>query len=232
MQNLLIVTVLVVLSVGNAAAAELSTKMASQYVGTGGGVLVNKAVQQTNLFIPLSGGFYADIWNSLAVEGDEKEIDWTAGWSGSLATLSVDLGVSYYDCGQLFASQDDIVNPYFEISKLFKLSASQSLTPSVRIESPILVADWSLAGTFTHVGVKHVWQATERLSLAQTVKVVHDNGAYDMDSGFIGKYSASLNVAATKSITLNASVDISKPFGSINDRELEVTPNIGVVIRF
>lgn len=220
------------LATTNAVAGELSTKTATQYVGNNGSVIVNKAVQQTNLFIPLSGGFYADIWNSLAINGDEKEIDWTAGWSGAVAALNVNLGVSYFDCGQLFASKDDIVNPYFEISKSFKLSDNQSLTPSVKIESPILNDNFSLAGTFTHIGVKHVWQATERLSVVQNVRIMHDDGAYGMDSGLVGKYSFSLGVITTKSITINASIDISKPFGSINDRKTEVTPSIGMAIVF
>lgn len=232
MRKIIVAVIAVLVSFTFASASELSTKTASQFVGSGGAVLVNSAVQQTNLFIPLANGFYADVWNSLSLDGDDKEIDWTAGWSGSVVALNMNIGASYFDCGELFHSTGDIINPYAETSKTFELFESQTLTPSVKIEAPILVGTNSVTGIFTHIGIKHAWQATDRLSVVQTAKIVHDSGAYGMDRGFIGSYTASIGVAATKSVTLNTSVAVSTPLGSIHDRSTEVTPSVEIAMKF
>lgn len=232
MSKIILTVIIIFVSTITANAAELSIKTATQYIGNNGSAVVKHAVQQTNIFIPLPGGFYADIWNSLATEGSEKEIDWTAGWTGSIANLDLNIGVSYYDFDALFFSKGDVLNPCIEISKAFKISESQTVTPSLKFETPILVNDGSIAGVFTHVGVKHVWQASDQFSVTQNVKIMYDNGVYGMDDGFVGKYSMSLGMTVTKSITLNALMDISKPFGSIHDRKIEITPGVGVTIKF
>jgi len=243
MKKILFAAVALVVVVATAATAEISgsisTKTVAKYVGSAGTKFYDAPVQQTDIFISLPKGFYVDFWNSMPLNGKEnfgKEDDWTVGWNGKIGEsgLKADIGISYYDFIGLFNSAGDTINPYAKISMDIAVTKNQTLTPYVKIEAPFPVSGSSLkGGVRTYGGIIHTWQASEKLSLSQEAYVVYDNGAYGMDSGFIGKYAAGASLKIYKSLSLDASLSATAPLTKVHDgRKTEIVPAIGLSTKF
>jgi hypothetical protein len=174
-----------------------------------------------------------EIWNNTPWNGrgTSLEIDYTADWSGNVAGLTANVGVSYYDCSKLMDAKGDVLNPYVSIGKEFKVAEKHTLTPSVKIEVPVLIDDWSVTGTFTHVGISHAWNISDRIAATQNLRILYDSGCYGMEKGFVGKYDVTLSVEIVKNLHTNASVSIVKPL-TVSDRHGTVTPSVGVTMNF
>jgi len=227
----------------------IATQLLSKYVGNAGAVFHAGAVQQTEITATLKSGIYFDIWHSMAwrdhssqnEDGEEtmdygNEIDWTIGWSGDLGEsgFTIDAGVSYFDCANLWQTEFDTINPYVTIGYSTELTAEQKLSTSVKVELPVVVGENFAGnhGTYITAGVEHTWQASEKLSLSHGPSLIIDDNPYEMDKGLIGRYQVSADYALTEKVSLNATVSASSPLTSMSDRETEIVSGVGLKISF
>ncbi len=222
-----------------------TSKLLSRYVGNNGAVLYNKPVVQTDVFVLLPRGFYADLWWSTGLDstfsndgGDE--IDWNVGWSGQIgAGVVFDVGVSFLDLAELFRGRGpipDFVQPYTGIEKTFTPSESHSLTPYLRIEFLLPVRDDVRKGMYVHLGLKHTWKATEFLVLNQKAFVLYDTGVAGFDPALIGQYQTSFDWSLSKRWTLSAPIfKFSIPLSSVSStdgRESKMVYGFGLSFLF
>lgn len=234
-----VMILIVTISIANAEiSGNISTKLVSRYIANNGFVLHNKATQQTDLFILMPQGFYADLWISLPWDGKEnlgKEADMTIGWNGAIGSTGVvaDLGISYFNYISLSRSDDDMINPYAKISKDFTIAENQILSPYVKIETPFPARDRSLkGGIYTNFGIKHTWKIAKKISFSQDICAVYDNGAYELENGWIGKYNATASVQLGKGYSLDLSLSVFTPLTTFSDRKTEKVPSIGLIYSF
>ncbi len=206
-------------------------------------VAYNKPVVQTDLFIPLIKGFYLDLWWSSGFNknlngGFDDEIDYTVGWSGEVKNLNLDLGVAYYNLFNLGRVAGDILQPYFEFGKSFRIKEQHLLTPYFRTEIYFPV-EWkgvdAKRGALIFGGVKYEWQALEYLTVSQKLAMVYDTGTFiASDRGFLGDY----NLALSWKVTEKMSIDLPTfraivPLSNLNDgRETKTVFGTGITFKF
>lgn len=190
----------------------LSIQVKDKYLLGKGIVAHNKSVIQTDLYIPLDKGLYLDFWwssgfNKKLDGGFDDEIDETIGWSGEVKNLDVDLGIAHFNLFRIDRLDGDVVQPYFEIGKNFKVNDRHALTPYFRTEIYFPVG-WkgvdAKRGAHIFGGIKHYWQALERLTISQKLAAVYDTGTFvNFDHGFLGDYSVGLGWKITDKITID-----------------------------
>lgn len=231
--------VVIMVSVANAeVSGSFSTKMVGKYVANNGFVLYDKAVQQTDLFILLPKEFYADLWISLPWDGKEnfgKEVDGTLGWNGALGStgLMADIGVSYFNYIGLAESKGDMINPFAKISKDFAVVENHTLTPYAKVEFPTPISDNNpKGGIYSYLGIQHTWQVSKTISIIQNAYTVYDDGAYELEKGWVGKYNVGANIQMGKGIALSPELSAFSPLTSMSDRKTEVVPAFGIIYNF
>lgn len=237
MKKMIIAVVVLVVMMAAAASAEVSgsvsTKMLTEYVSPVGFVFYDKPVQQSELFVALPAGFYADLWVSMPLDGRNnfgKEVDYTLGWSGEFAGtgLWLNAGVSYYDCINLFTSKGDVINPYAKLSKTVVIDEKQSITPFVKIELPFAVHNDFQIGSRAYLGASHSWKVAERAVFLTDVYVVRDGS-----KGFVGSLTETVSWKIAEKITAGASLTVLQPISSFSDgRKTQVVPAIGLTLNF
>lgn len=223
----------------------LSSKVYSKYLselGTGS-VCHDKPVIQTDLLISLPKGFYLNIWHSAGLDEGlssnyGNEINYTLGWSGKLRETKLSLGLSYFDCADLFIMpRGDLVFPYLEISKEIKVSKSHTLEPYVSFGFPFSAHSNEFGhAVFYRAGVYHFWQINEKFRLYNKANLFFDNGGLSgYDSGLLGQYRCDFSYQISKSITLDLiSVKLNTPLSSLSDErnKTNISYGAGIKIRF
>lgn len=220
----------------------LSTKFWSQYLDNNGAVIHDKPVFQSDLLISLPLGFYFDFWHSMGLDGTGlstdlgDEIDYTLGWNGNLKGIGFDLGFSYLDFIDLFKMpKGDVLRPYAEINKEFKITEKNIITPYVRWDGSFPAgANSPKGGQWFSAGLKHIWQINEIAALQQKLFTLYDTGALGFEKAIIGQYHIGLGWSVAKSVTLELpNFKISTPFTSVNDgRKSEFVIGAGLSFRF
>lgn len=220
----------------------LSTKFWSQYLDNNGAVNHDQPVLQSDLFISLPLGFYFDFWHSMGLDetglstdfGDE--INYTLGWGGTLNGFGFDLGFSYLDFIDLFKMpKGDVLRPYAEINKEFKITEKNILTPYARWDGSFPASGNSPEkDQWFSLGLKHVWQINETAELKQKLFTLYDTGALGFAKAVIGQYNIGLGWNVTKSVTLDLpNFKISTPLTPVNDgRKTEFVIGAGLSLRF
>lgn len=224
----------------------LSSKWLSKYVGPQGTVWHKDPVIQTKFEVPLPEGFSYKIWHSagtndssLSSDGAD-EIDHTlrwrkANWLG-VPDLNVDMGITYFDTADLFdVPRGDIINPYLEVSKGFRISKNNRLAPYLKF-SPYFPAKGNSPekGLYVLGGFRHAWQINPKLALNHKLGAIYDDGVLAYDSGFIGEYRLDLSWKLSKTLTLNLpSLMVFTPLTSLSDdRKTEVVLGGGLKYSF
>lgn len=202
----------------------------------------NHPVVETNLFIPIADGFYIDFWLSEGLRRDAKrcvaeELDYIAGWSGEKFDLIFDAGIGYFNLCRLDRMSGDIIQPYFEIGKRYRLSEDHTITPYLRSEIliPIKWAVEAKTGALISSGIKHQWQLAERLTLEQKISFAYDTGSMvRSDHGFLADYNAVLGWKITDKITLDLpTFRALTPLQELKDgRKLNTVFGAGIRIKF
>lgn len=220
----------------------VSTKVLSRYVGSSGLLAHEKPVLQTDLYLLLPKGFYADLWHSVGLDGTSMssdfgdEIDYTFGWTGGdVKGLGVDVGVTYLDLVDLFDGRRDLLYPYLEVNRKFPLFEKSFFIPYVRVERYFPLASESFdGGTYLQAGMRHLWDPISLLTISQRVGVLYDDGAFGLGAGFVGQYNLNLGVNVAKGITLDVpTVKFTAPMSSFSDgRETQTVIGIGVTVRY
>ncbi len=230
------VVVLLVAMVATGAEAEkdlsltISSKVYSKYLGsTTGSICHEDPVLQTDLFFTLPHGLYFDIWHSSGLDGTGlssdggDEIDFTVGWTGEiekLQNIKLDLGISYFDCYDLFKMPSgDFILPYLNVSKEFPVLKDHCLEPFVFFQFPYSAKGNEYGNGFiVRSGMFHHWNITDSLAICQRVNLTFDDGAWGNDSGLLGEYRFDASWKITDRITLDViSVKVARPFSNFSD---------------
>ncbi len=224
----------------------LSSRVYSKYLSELGTASVchDKPVIQTNLFISLPKGFYLGIGHSAGLDGtglssnSGDEINYIFGWSKKTKEINLDIGVCYFDGVNLFTMpKGDLIYPYFEISKEFKVFKKHTLEPYISFGFPFSAyANEFGHGFYTRVGTRHFWQISENFKIYHKANLFFDNGGLKgFDSGVLGQYRCDLSYQLSKSITLDLiSIKLNTPITSLSDQrnKTNMSYGAGLKIRF
>ena len=182
--------------------------VASKYLAfSSGGMLYDKPVVQSDLFVSFQNGLYADVWNSKSFEGSwgkslGDEVDYGVGYGRSLGKgFSFDIGVTYFDEPMAFTeSVGDILYSHIKVCKAFKpvtvFACWENYTtmPGTAFEG----------GNLYSLGVSKQLNIWKMLSASSSVAMTYDDGGFGMGKGFLAKGSIELDWAITKNLTLIA----------------------------
>lgn len=176
---------------------ELGFSFYNKYVGaTDGQVYFNKpAVQGSLLVSHKPSGIYAEIWSSYGPSsgwnsdfGDE--IDFSVGIEREIASLTIDVGYSYYNLHNLKHTAGDLHALYINVDfpEIYKV------TPYVNLEADIPTDKEVLEGGFLYkVGLKHILNLGHPVDLNLSVSG-HD-GAFGAEPELIS--SGNLKISST-----------------------------------
>jgi len=256
MKKVVIVSLMsVFLSAGTVFAAEeikaekpftitLSSKWMSSYLGAAGSKFHGRVVQ-SELLLETPSGFYFGIWNSVGLNDSDwsgdygDEMDYTIGWSGPVFDdFNLDVGITYWDCldvGRMFdKSGEDVLYPYIELSKEIYNKNNHTFTPYIKVAVPYPAKTTAPErGVYIFSGLRHGWQINDKLSFSQDIGLVHDDGAFGMDSGFEGAYKLSLDYSLTESVTINClTFQAYTPLTIHDERVTETAIGCGISITF
>lgn len=211
----------------------VSTKFLPKYVCGNDTVAHDKPVNQTNLFVSLGNGLYANIWGSksLVGAGYGNEIDATIGYAGPLgktSNLKMDAGLSYFIMIPMDTMNQDIISPYFELSmKAF----DNGISPYAKVDLYFTIGG-DEPTVRSHVGASHQWAGTETILLSQDLQMTYDYVAaapsktsLTVQHGIVAAWSIS------KAASIDLRNDIYLPIAG-KDREINVVPGIGATYRF
>lgn len=219
----------------------LSTKVWSEYLFTNGAIFHDKPVVQTDLFVGLPKGFYADLWWSAGLDGTDAssdfgdEIDYTLGWAGSLGKLDVDLGITYIDLFELFDSGEDgdVLQPYIELGQTLKLGEKHEFTLYTVFQWHQPLKDSMSNGGYLISGAKDLWQISPKVSVSSEVSVLYDSGAYNYDDGLVGFANFEMSWQITKSFSMQLpSIKVAEPISTSDERKTQIVSGLGFSINF
>jgi hypothetical protein len=77
-----------------------------------------------------------------------------------------------------------------------------------------------------------MWQISKVMSTIQMAYVVYDNGAYELERGWVGKYNAGINAQIGKRIALFIELSVFTPLTLMSDRKAEIIPAFGLNYSF
>jgi len=203
-----------------------STSFSSHYYSKyvyNGAVFHNDGVMQSDVTVTSPYGFSFNIWWSTDMKGSHSwgdEVDYTLTHSKSFDNFDLELSVAYFDCFKLFKKEGDAFDFKANFSKEIELSEKQTITPFVELNYYILQEDnqsGGLKGLVMEVGMEHsieLW--SEYITLKQQLSLIHDNGAFNCDSGNILKYQACLEYEVNNYLTLDVGIQAWKMLSSFS----------------
>jgi hypothetical protein len=220
----------------------------TQYIGPQGAVWHPKSLIQGETKVIWPGekvSPYIKIWQSFGLDdsdlssNDADETDYTVGLrflADLLGTdVNVDAGVNVFDTYDLLKlTKSDIYNPYIEFSKDFDVAKGQTLSPYLKF-SPYfpMYGDTPEKGLYILGGVKHVWQFSPELIVRQKAGFVRDEGALDLDSGYLAEYQLSIDNQLTDSLTWNVLIlKVYTPLTVHDRRETDMAAGTGIKYKF
>ena len=175
----------------------LTESWRSKYVLSNGVVAYDHSVAQTDIFLTTKCGLTLDLWGSIPTNLEDigkdfgTEDDLTIGYTRDLKWFSVAVGVSYYDLHRNFTFDgSDLIVPYLELSKEFKVTKKLCLTPFYKAEMNFNLSGSIKGDTFQRVGVRYGWEVTKYLTLAGQTYMLYDPGVLG-DTAFVGSIEGS-----------------------------------------
>jgi uncharacterized protein (TIGR02001 family) len=214
----------------------LSSVVANKYLNQLGFELYDKPVVQSDLFISHRSGFYIDLWHSTGFDtrlnnnlGDE--IDYGAGWNGTLGKYFLHIGMNYFDEPNLFTfGRGDIIYTHVRIGREVGFV---TLTVGYENFSTFPGTDFEGGNLFSLTANKDVSWWNNRLTTSASVAGVYDDGCCGLDDGFFLKGSVAFiwNVNEHLSFTLPG-VYYVLPL-TINDvRTTDAMLSVGLTYKF
>jgi hypothetical protein len=202
-----------------------STSFSSHYFSKyvyNGAVYHDAGVLQSDVTITSPYGLSLNIWWSTDMKGAHSwgdEVDYTLTYAKSFDAFDLELSVAYFDCFKLFKKEGDAFDFTANFSKEIELSEEQTITPFVELNYYIPLEDnpGGFDGLVMEVGVEHsieLW--SEYVTLKQQLSLIHDNGAFNCDSGNILKYQASLEYEANNCLTFDVGIQYYKMLSSFS----------------
>jgi hypothetical protein len=172
---------------------DISTLTFPRYLGGNGAIFHEAPVQQTNVFISLPRGFYADVWNSIPFADFRNpnfgfEIDGTVGWSGKAKGIKLTTELGYVNATPLGQFRGDVFKTSGMVSRNFAVAKSGALEPYFLAERFAPVKGIApQQGVFLHGGVRHSWTVTRRFRVDSVADFFHDGGAFGFEHAYLIK---------------------------------------------
>lgn len=249
MKNSILITIVLTLSIATFAAEEksdfsysLSSTWFNKYVAPSGYNAHDEPVIQNSITVNYTSGTYLNIFHSGSAnsrmfdrKNDEaSEIDYTIGWFGRIwDSFYLNLGISYWDTGDLFDDEGDTLLTYIKLSKSFNITKTQSLTPFTQLSIYTPLEGWNGDGLCFYTGIQHDITLNDKLSISSTATWVYDDGALGADSGNIGSLGTGFSYKVNESLTLTPGIKIYTPLEHLNDsRETEIVCSINAIWKF
>lgn len=209
----------------------------SKYIFSIGTVGSDKPVIQTDWFVTLPKGFYADLWTSNGFDGDwsggfDDEIDYTVGWTTTAFTVDLDIALTYWQLFDLGEGDGDALVPSVKLSRSFKLSEAHSITPYTKFETLFIHNDSASNGWTVYAGVTHEWTISDRWSLSQELSAAYDDGVFRGEAGAIGRYAAKLSYQCSEQLSVGLGLKLFVPIADFNDRETEIVFGLTASFKF
>jgi len=213
----------------------LRSVVADRYVGSSsGGVVYDKPVLQTDLFIAFQNGIYVDFWNSKSLNSDWEnygnEIDWSLGWYGLVRGFGLDVGVAYFDepMGFAFDKQDSWCS-HIKVSRDIGLCTVYGSFENYAV--------WHNSGTtggnvYT-IGASKNMEVNKLLSIKSSASTAYDGGPYGRETGFLLHTGAELDWKVSEKLTLVIpEVKLHVPLTVDDARETEAVVYAGFSYQF
>ncbi len=192
-----------------AGTAVLSTTVGNHYMAANGNIPYNKPVMQSNLFIGLGQGFYANFWNSDSFEewntNSGSELDYSLGWGGKLldSKFSASLDLSYYDLAKVgdFGA-GNVFSPTVKLSRDFEyvvatLSYQRFDTSTGSSFVGGNMYGFGLSKSIAAEGAKYV-------SMSSYLEITYDGGVFGNSSGSLLRGNNTLNWTVFPNVVLTA----------------------------
>jgi hypothetical protein len=219
----------------------LTTMAASKYLFVGNGsVIYDKPVVTTEIEVTLPANFYAGVWLSSGFDarwnnnlGDE--IDYNAGWAGSLGPIDIDIGMSYYDSARVFTfGADDCFNGHLSVSHTFEIKTFE-ITPFIGWNNYVTTRTTEYnGGNVFDLGLgvsKGLF--SDKLTLSGDVRMMYDTGTFGADNGILFGGSFDASWALTDHLSLIAPrLEWAIPGTTNDDRERAVAVSVGLNYTF
>jgi hypothetical protein len=218
-----------------------SSKSSNKYVGDTGVVFYDRPVIQNELNVTLPRGFYANLWYSMALANagwntnDGNEFDPTIGWSGDVAGVTLDTGITYFDIRPVGTfGRGDVWQPYLELGKEFAPVKAHTITPYIKTEygSPVKGNSKEDKGLHLHSGIRHKWQIADALALSQQSDFVFDDGAYGYSRAWVFSHALAVSYAVTDWLNLELGGKVFAPLTEAEDRSAQLFGYAGLKVGF
>lgn len=203
-----------------------SSAIYNKYVGDTGIVFYDRPVVQNEITVSLPKGFYANLWYSMSLAhsgldtNDGNEFDPTLGWSGELAEITIDAGITYFDIRPVGTfDRGDVWQPYTEISKAFALGKAHIISPYSKADYGIPVKGNARddKGLHVHGGLKHKWQVADTLGLSQQADFVFDDGAFGYARAWVYSHALTMSYTVTDWLSLEVGGKVYAPLIKTDD---------------
>ncbi len=212
----------------NASSVSFKSNILSQYVDTDGQVYYNKPVVQSEITIPLSHGFYIDVWHSAGINmrtGDGNELVTSIGWSKE-GKVSVDMGVSYYDFPTFFhGPKNDLYVAYGKVSKIFRYNYG-SLEPALELTHYKSGKGSDGGGSRAKISVEYSRKLYS--DLTYIASIVHDNGTFDSASAWVTSHELSFGWKIGKVTIKLPSIAAYVPLSTHSGRKISMVCGFGI----
>lgn len=219
-----------------------SSKYYSKFVGDTGTVSYDRPVIQNELNVSLPKGFYANLWYSMSLAhmgldtNDGNEFDPTIGWSGDVAGVTLDAGITYFDILPVGTfGRGDVWQPYVEFNKEFALNKAHGITPYVKTEYGIPVQGNAREdkGLHVHSGLRHKWQIADKLGLSQQAEFTFDDGAFGYSRAWVYSHTLTVAYSVTDWLSLEVCGKVYVPMEKADEgHSTQVVGNAGFKVFF
>jgi len=222
---------------------EVSAVTYNRYHTDDGHVWHDERVGQLDLWIDIKGGFWIDLWGSVATEGRHDgenfgdEIDFGVGKTTEVtlsdeAIANIDIGLYYFDIAEVtkFNGDTDAWRIHMEATGEGCLAIEDVLKPFVKVQAyKASTESWD---SLIFVGVKGDYGITDKLSLDARAYTMYDSGLWDNVSGYLVGAEIAAHYALFEDLTADISVGHTDPMSSGDYRSEQTTWGFGLTYSF
>jgi hypothetical protein len=198
---------------------DISTRTKSQYLGSFvADIFYDGWVQQTSMTLSFPGvknsvvkGLSLNVWNSAAPNnrpfgsGFASELDLSAGWSGKIRGINLNVGVTYLDVYPLvMLPRGDVVNASITLSKTMKAGKQLTVEPYLfNVVAGPVRGKVPNGGWIMQAGATLKWKPKRWLTFTTNPHAIHDSGAFGEKEGYLFGGNVDAGVKISKHITLH-----------------------------
>lgn len=225
----ILATLLFVLTSASAFAQEvtLTSNIRPMYLGVNGARFHEGAVTQSDVYVGLKNGYYADAWWSTGFDSKlnfGKEVDLTFGRMLKFGKVALATDANYF-----IVQGKDVIDLNADVTYRYAFARLEAYTPSQR--------GGPGKGLMMSVGMRAIdeplFETIERVRVSASQWVRRDTGCFGFDSAWLYQGNMGVGFVVTPSTTLRVGTRWSIPLNSPHDsRKGEWFWETGVIRKF